>query len=94
MSIKHVSIFMIVFSAIIGLLQIFICKAYSCGFYTISNAFVWWVVYSLNNTTTTQRRIINEAFKLIDILFNELRDKKLTKEHDNNNETDGREVPC
>lgn len=97
MSIKNVSIIMIVLSAVLGLLQIFLCKAYSCGFYTISNAFVWWLVYLVNNTCTTQHKTIIETFKLIDLLFDELTIKELTikeltKENGSNNKTDGAEV--
>lgn len=77
MSIKKVSIAMIILSAVSGLLQIILCKAWSCGFYTISTAFVWWVVYALDKSCSLVSKALGATLEYIELL--ESRITELTK---------------
>lgn len=78
MSIKKLSIVMIIVSAVLGLLQIILCKAWSSGFYTISNAFVWWVVYALDKSCSSSIKVLGTALEYIELL--ESRIIELTKD--------------
>lgn len=76
MSIKKVSIAMIIFSAVSGLLQVFL-KDWGGGLYTISNAFVWWLVYALDRSCSSGNKTLDAALKYIRYL--ESRIKELEK---------------
>lgn len=78
MSIKKFSIVMIIVSAVSGLLQIILCKAWSSGFYTISNAFVWWVVYALDKSNTLYSETLRSAMKYIELLENKVFEKGIS----------------
>lgn len=82
MSIKNISILMIVLLALLGLIQIFACKALGIGFYTISNALVWLVVYTLDKSNRLYRESLSVSMKYIELLENKLFEKELTKKDD------------